>query len=106
MAKLIFSLCVMILSTPLFASVKCDSDYIKGVQIKTNGDVIYTTQSGVRRLASGSSPVASQLMIQTLLLAVEKNLMVQVAYPDSFDCKATNTEVTAEWIYIQNPIGK
>jgi len=104
--KFIFAAVVLALSVPSMASVKCQPDYIKGVQIKANGEVVYTTASGVRRgVGKFQNNPGVQFMVQTLFLAVEKRLHVQVAYPDGFNCDAENTQAAAEWVYIQNAGG-
>lgn len=104
MKKISILLVGLFLSINAFASVKCGSELIKGVQIKKGGEVVYTSKDGVRRLvASPDAPAASQYMLMTLLNAVDNKYYVQAAFPDGYSCKSSNTEIPAEWIYVQNP---
>ena len=96
----------LMVSAPTFASVKCEPELIKGVQIKKIGDVIYTSQTGVRRLAvtrKNANPIASQHITQTLLKAVDEGYYIQAAFPNGYTCGSSDTSVAAEWIYVQNP---
>lgn len=103
--KYLLVVAALMLSAPSLASVKCQPDYIKGVQIKASGEVNYTTASGVRRgVGNLENNPSVQFMAQTLFLAVEKKLHVQVAYPDGFNCAVENTQASAEWVYLQNAV--
>ncbi|HGS4617227.1 TPA: hypothetical protein ACMDTM_003385 [Vibrio cholerae] len=94
----------LLLSASTFASVKCEPELIKGIQVKKNGEVIYTSHDGIRRLAATpENPVASQNVIQTLLRAVDRGYYVQSAFPDGYTCGSSNATASAEWIYVQNP---
>jgi hypothetical protein len=104
MKKFFIVLMGVALCVPAFASVKCGNEYIKGVQIKSSGEIIYTSKAGVRRLIGSSETQATnEYMLQFLLKAVDKNYYVQAAFPDGYSCKSSNTEVAASWIYVQNP---
>ncbi|EKO3939118.1 hypothetical protein F7U67_001639 [Vibrio metschnikovii] len=94
----------VLVSASAFASVKCEPELIKGVQVMKSGQIIYTSQDGIRRLAATpENPVATQNAIQTLLKAVEQGYYIQSAFPNGYDCGSGNTTASAEWIYVQNP---
>ncbi|PCS21199.1 hypothetical protein [Candidatus Enterovibrio escicola] len=91
-------------SASTFAFVKCEPELIKGIQVKKNGEVRYTSQNGIRRLAATlENPVALQDVIQILLKAIDRDYYVQSAFPDGYTCDSSNTTTAAEWIYVQNP---
>ena len=84
-----------------FASEKCEAEPVHGVTIKATGEIRFD-QSGVTRSAGNiSTPVGSRTF-DALLLAVDKKLLVQTAYPDGYNCKVDG-HTAPEWIYIQNP---
>ncbi|HDV5624516.1 MULTISPECIES: hypothetical protein [Vibrio] len=100
----ILTSCALLVSASTFASVKCEPELIKGVQVKKSGEVIYTSQNGIRRLAvTPENPIASQHIIQTLLKAVDQDYYIQSAFPNGYTCGSSDTKVAAEWIYVQNP---
>lgn len=85
-----------------FASVKCDAEKIQGVKVESPGIVMYTTMSGLMRLAGDPGmPVAADYMLRSLLLAVDKNLIVEAEYPEGYDCKTNNETVAAKSIYVR-----
>lgn len=77
MKKIVLVLAAM-LSTSAHA-VTCNGEYIKYVQIKADGEVIYLTQSGIRRGLGNISNPAVVMMAQSMLLSVEKDVKVQVS---------------------------
>ncbi|WP_097355552.1 hypothetical protein [Candidatus Enterovibrio escicola] len=94
----------LLVSSSTFAFVKCEPELIKGIQVKKNGEVRYTSQNGIQRLAATlKNPVASQNVIQILLKAIDRDYYVQSAFPDGYTCSSSNTTTAAEWIYVQNP---
>ena len=100
--KILAAALFTIFSLNVQAAVKCDVEYIKFVQVKSNGSVVYFTQSGVLRGLGNVSDPTLPFMYQALLLSIEKNLMVQVAYKDGFNCKQENTDAKADWVMVQN----
>ena len=93
----------LLLSFNSYASVKCGTERVKGVQIKKSGEILYTSTDGVRRLASVPNSPSGSFTLEILLKAVEKKYLVQSAFPDGYDCKSSNNKIPAEWIYMQDP---
>lgn len=106
MKKLLAFTLASALSTSVIAEVsKCQSTPIKGIQVLKNGDVLYVTwaDKNTRKLGNLSQNPATQQMIPLLLIAIDKKLTVQFAYPAGYDCnKANELSTSAEWIYIQD----
>lgn len=103
MRKLFIAIPFVFASGAAFAAVKCDLEQVKGVQVKLNGDVLFTSSEGKRRkIGSAANQTASNYSLQVISLALEKRLYVQAAFPDGYDCSAPNSELLAEWIYVQN----
>lgn len=42
-------------------------------------------------------------MLQTLLETIENKYLVNSSFPKGYNCDASNTEVSAEWIKIERP---
>lgn len=91
-----------VLSINTYASTKCDAEPVKLVQVTASGRVVYLTHSGVLRGLGNVTGLGVQQMYEALLLSVEKNLMIQVAYDDGFNCKQENAGANAQWIVLQN----
>jgi len=103
MRKLLIAIPFILISGAAFAAVKCDLEQVKGIQVKSNGDLLYTSTEGKRRkIGAASNQAAASHSLQVIGLALEKRLYVQAAFPDGYDCASPNPEVLAEWIYVQN----
>lgn len=100
-----FLLTIAISASPMLVlgGVKCDGEKIRGVKVKTPGIVMYTTQSGINRVAGDPGmPVSTDYMLRTLLLAADESLVVEAEYPEGYDCTSNNTQIGAESIYVRS----
>ena len=94
-----------------FARPCVTSVSVKGVFVKSNGDIIYQTwggKSGTLRLAATADSPAKESMLQVLLRAStatkEKRYEIQAQYPKGYDCEKGDLTTPAEWIYFYDPV--
>ncbi len=94
-----------------FAQPCVTSVSVKGVIIKSNGDIIYETwggNNGTYRLAATADSPAKESMLQVLLQAStatkEKRYAIQAQYPKGYDCEKGDITTPAESIYFYDPV--
>lgn len=98
-------ICVMLLGVvcPVMASVKCFPEKIKSVQVARGGDLFYTTVSGVRRKLTHMSQYEAAAMLDLLKDSIGSSQIIQVSYPDGYDCKKPDLKVHADLLMMQDP---
>ncbi len=98
-------ICVMILGvvSPALAAVKCFPEKIKSVQVARGGDLFYTTVTGVRRKLTHMSQYEAMAMLSLLKDSMGTNQIIQVSYPDGYDCKKPDLTVHADLLMMQDP---
>ena len=102
MKKILLITTLAMISNMATASVECRAEYIKGLKVSDSGEVIYTNSSGISRLAgTPGTPIGSKYMLQTLLEAIENKYLVNSSFPKGYNCDASNTEISAEWITVE-----
>lgn len=85
------------------ASVKCFPERIKSVQVARGGDLFYTTVSGVRRKLTHLSQYEATAMLEMIKDSMGSNQIIQVAYPNGYDCKKPDLDAHADWVMMQDP---
>lgn len=88
---------------PLFAAVKCFPEPIKSIQVARGGDLFYTTLSGVRRKLTHMSQYEAPAMLQLMQDSIGTRQIIQVSYPDGYDCKKPDLSVHADMLMLQDP---
>jgi len=90
-------------SAPVTAAVKCFPEPIKSIQIARGGDVFYTTLSGVRRKLTHLSQPEAMAMLDIIRDAMGTSRIIQISYPDGYNCKQPDLEVHADLLMMQDP---
>ncbi len=101
-ARFLTVLSFILVSASSYSAVKCGPELIKGVQIKKNGEIYLTSETGNRRLLAKDSSPSAKHMLDIAMKAVDSNLFIQISYPDGYSCDNPNLEIVADWVYIQN----
>ena len=80
---------------PLQAEVKCFPEAIKTIEVAEGGDLFYATASGVRRILTNMARNESQAMFDILKSSIGTDQIIQVIYPEDYDCKKPDLDVYA-----------
>jgi hypothetical protein len=102
MRKFFILLAFLGVSSSSFAIVKCELENVKGIQVKSNGDVWYLSVSGKKRKIGSATSPTTPYSLRVVEIAMEKQHSIQAAFPDGYDCASPNPDVLAEWVFIQN----
>ncbi|RLU04103.1 MAG: hypothetical protein D9N11_00700 [Ketobacter sp.] len=89
---------------PAMAEVKCFPEAIKSIEVAKGGDLFYTTVSGVRRKLTHMSQHEAPAMLDILRGSIGTDQIIQVIYPDGYNCKQPDLEVHAERLKMQAPL--
>jgi len=103
----LLALCLITVQASSVLAGPCVVELVKGVMIRSNGDVLYVTweKDSPRRLAATADSQAREVMLQTLLQAASDNKYhIQAAYPKGYNCKAGDRTTPADWIYVYDPV--
>ncbi len=85
------------------AEVKCFPEAIKSIEVAKGGDLFYATVSGIRRKLSHLSQHEGQAMLDIMRDSIGTQQIIQVIYPDGFNCKQPDLEVHAVRLKMQAP---
>lgn len=85
------------------AEVKCFPEAIKSIQIAQGGDLFYTTKSGVRRKLTHFSQAEAMAMFELMRASIGTHQIIQVVYPEGYNCKAPDLDVHADALMMQDP---
>lgn len=88
---------------PLRAEVKCFPERIKSLEVAKGGDLFYSTVSGMRRKLTHMSQYEATAMLNILRDSIGTDHIIQVIYPDGYDCKKPDLSVPAERLKMQAP---
>lgn len=83
--------------------VKCFPEKIKSVEVHGVGEVYYTTVSGIKRRLTHFSQYGAQAMFSLLKDAINTVQIVQVIYPEGYNCKQPDLNVDALSVVVQDP---
>lgn len=89
--------------TTASAQVKCFPEKIKSMEVLAVGEVYYTTVSGVKRSLTHFSQYGSQAMYEILKHSMNSVQIVQVVYPQDYNCKQPDLKVDALSVIVQDP---
>lgn len=92
------------LAWPAAAEVKCFPEAIKSIEVAKGGDLFYTTESGVRRKLTHMSQYEAAAMLEIMLGSIGTNQIIQVIYPEGYNCKQPDLDVHAERLKMQAPL--
>lgn len=98
-----FAASLLVWSGVLHAEVKCFPEQIKSVQVYGAGSVYYTTVSGVKRRLTHFSQYGAQGMFDLLRESINTVQIIQVVYPDGYNCKQPDLEVDALSVLMREP---
>ena len=86
-----------------WASVKCFPEPVKSIQVAKGGDLFYTTVSGVRRKLTHLSQYEARAMLDILRDSIGTDQIIQVVYPNGYNCKKPDLEAHADLLMMQDP---
>lgn len=102
-SKVMLLLVGLATSLPVWAEVKCFPEAIKSIEVAKGGDLFYSTVSGVRRKLTHLSQYEGAAMLDILRDSIGTDQIIQVIYPDGYNCKQPDMEVHAERLKMQSP---
>lgn len=103
MGRLLVLSMLLLTALPGWAAVKCFPEPIKSIQVAKGGDLFYSTVSGVRRKLTHMSQHEAPAMLDILRASMGTAQIIQVIYPDGYDCKRPDLDVHAELLMMQDP---
>lgn len=89
---------------PASGEVKCFPEAIKSIEVAKGGDLFYATESGVRRKLTHMSQHEAAAMLEIMLRSIGTNQIIQVIYPEGYNCKQPDLDVHAERLKMQAPL--